>query len=63
MAEDWEFKSLERRVAFLEKKWTDAEETKRRRQMLWAERILWTYIVAIVTVAITLAVSHGLHPH
>lgn len=63
MAEDWELKSLERRIDSLEEKWRDAEEKKRRRELWWFEKIWWTYIVALVTATITLVATGALHHH
>jgi hypothetical protein len=63
MTEDWELKSLERRVDSLEGRWKDAEESRRRRQVWWGTMIWWTYIVVIVTVTITLVVAAGLNHH
>ena len=70
MAEDWELKSLVRRMDSLEEKWSEAEkrrreaeEEQRRRRDLWLERIWLTCIVAIVAVTITLSVTHNLHHH
>jgi hypothetical protein len=63
MAEDWELKSLERRIDTLEEKGRDAEERKRRRELWWVEKIWWTYIVALVTATITLVATGALHHH
>jgi hypothetical protein len=55
MADEWELKSLERRIDELEKVNRRCEE----RQWWWIERIWWTLLVAYVV----LSVTGNLHHH
>jgi hypothetical protein len=59
MAEDWELKSLERRIDDLEKLNRKREE----RQWWWIERVWWTLLVAIFTTFIVLGATGNLHHH
>jgi hypothetical protein len=59
MAEDWELKSLERRIEELE----TVNRRREERQSWWVERIWWTLLVALFTTYIVLSATGNLHHH
>jgi uncharacterized membrane protein YhaH (DUF805 family) len=59
MAEDWELKSLERRIETLEK------SDKRRKERLewWIWHLCWTFLAVALTTMIVLGATGHLHHH
>jgi hypothetical protein len=59
MAENWEIKSLDRRIEALE------AEKMRRAQRLnwWYYGILWTILVVVITTAVVLSATGNIHHH
>lgn len=66
MVEDWELKELGRRIDFLEREWTRAEEEKQRRSERRSDltmAAMWTLYVAALTAMIVLGVMGVIHHH
>ena len=63
MADDWEFKGLERRVERLEKRLDAKDQKSRERTHFWLQAIIWTFVVVYVTALVVLAITHNLHKH
>jgi hypothetical protein len=66
MVEDWELKSVERRIESLEKSVERDREEERRKSKVRSDRInsiLWTLYVVALTTIVVLAVSGKLHHH
>ncbi len=63
MAEDWEFRGLERRIERLEKRLDEKDQRSWERSHFWSQAIIWTFFVVYVTALVVLTITHNLHNH